>query len=285
MNTLSNTNSIINEIKMMKNKKFYIIVEGVFDAKFYKRYFNTDLTSVKQCNGKEKAIEVYKKLKEDNSLDKLDILFILDQDYDIFFNTQIVHDKVFYTDTHDLDIMLINSNCFQKFIDLICAEERVNEFTRQNDCTNLKEYIFNIAKLLGILRIVSIRDSYNFSFKTLDYNKFIDRNTLSIDVDKLIVEVKNKSQMPQIDNDEIKEKLNQEFDIKLDVLVNGHDVLNILSESMKKAFANNSNNKYSHDDIQNNFLLGYEYTDFLTTNLFKSIEEYCKNRSLSICNN
>ena len=46
MSIQPNPNSIANEIRMMKNKKFYVLVEGNFDAKFYRQFFDKNKTII-----------------------------------------------------------------------------------------------------------------------------------------------------------------------------------------------------------------------------------------------
>lgn len=269
----TNSNSIANEIRMMKNQKFYVLVEGIFDAKFYQQFFDKDKTIIKQCGGKENILNIYEKLKE--TLDEIDVVFILDKDYDFILGSNIVSDKVFYTDYHDLDIMLIQADAFEKFLCYDCKPENVEKFKTKYHINELKEYLFNIAKEIGKLRLISYRDSYNLKFKTIDFKNFINKDDLSINIKNLIQELKNKSQLPKLDEKEIIDKLSEPFDYELCLINSGHDIINILSEGMKSLLGKNSNNKYTHDIIQDKLLYGCNIEKFKLYNLYKELKLYC----------
>ena len=273
MSIQPNSNAIANEIRMMKDKKFYVLVEGNFDAKFYRQFFNKDKTIVKQCGGKETVIAVYEILK--SVLNNVNVIFILDRDFDIFLGTNIVNEKVFYTDFHDLDIMLMQADAFEKFLDYDCRMDCVEKYKQENNVSELKTHIFTIARTIGALRLISYRDAYNFKFKSIDFKNFIDKKKLSLDLNKFIKEVKNKSQCPNIDENEIFNKLKVPINLDSCLLNNGHDIISIMSEGMKCAFSKNSNNKYVPEAIQDKFLYGCNTDKFKQYSLYTSLKSYC----------
>ena len=261
---------------MMKNKKFYILVEGSFDVKFYSQIFDNNKTIIKPCNGKETVIDVYNKLNKDNLIESIDVIFILDKDYDFYLDSNIKSEKVFYTDFHDLDVVLIECGAFEKFIDFDCNKGKLKEFKALNNIEDLKQFIFSSARKIGYLRMISLRDKYNLTFQNIEFKNFINRNTLSINVNNLIAELKNKSQRLDIDSNEIMYKL-QELETNKDLqhIESGHDILNILAIAMKKVFATNSSNAYCHDTIQDKMLYGCDVNMFKQTNLYKDIKSFC----------
>jgi len=68
----------------------------------------------------------------------------------------------------------------------------------------LKEYIFDLSKQIACVRFLKIEAGLDLKFKTLskkgkgtdfiDYHKFIDKNSLTIDKDKMLTVIENKSQ-------------------------------------------------------------------------------------------
>ncbi len=277
MSILTNTNAIANEIRMMKNKKFYVLVEGNFDVNFYSQFFDNEKTVIKSCNGKENVVNVYNCLVDSVDLTKTDIIFILDKDFDFYFNTNIMNEKVFYTDFHDLDLMLIEADSFDKFINYDCCKEKVGIFMSTYNIEDLKKYIFKIAEVIGHLRLISRKENYNFTFKTLVFKNFIGKEDLLIDSDKLITEVKNKSLRHDIKNQEILQKLSNPIDVDIYQLISGHDVINIICEAMKKKLASSSSGKYNHDLIQDKFLYGCNIDKFTNYNLCKNLKSYFEN--------
>ena len=211
----------------------------------------------------------------DNFLIKIKQSFVLDRDFDFLLKLNIINEKIFYTDFHDLDIMLIQAESFEKFLCYDCKAEYVDNFKAKYNITELKDYIFNVAKDLGKLRLFSYSDSYNFKFRSIDFKNFINKDDLSLDIEKLIAEVKNKSQMPKLNEKEIIDKLSKISDIDLCLLNSGHDIICILSEGMKNAISKNSNNKYTHDVIQDKFLYGCNIEKFKQYNLYKDLKSYC----------
>lgn len=171
--------------------------------------------------------------------------------------------------------MLIQAGAFERFICYDCKSEDIETFKNMNNIANLKEYIFETAKNIGYLRFISCKDSYNFKFKSIEYKKFVNTENLSIDLAKLIKEVKNKSQMHNLNEEEILNKLSKPINIDLCLLNSGHDIINIVCEAMKKAIAKNSNRKYDHDLIQDKFLYGCDIEQFKNYGLYKQLKLYC----------
>ena len=117
----------------------------------------------------------------------------------------------------------------------------------------------------------------NNNYKFIDYQDFIDVNTLKFDIEKLLITVENKSEKQGLfkKRSDLKielEQLNkQEFDLK--ELCNGHDIVNILSIALTNLFGSRkSSSKVSGEELENSLILAYRLDDFIKTRLFESLK-------------
>jgi hypothetical protein len=163
----------------MKKKRANILVEGKSDEKSFINYFDRSKAKFipdkrdsqsKEKKAKEKIKNLFENLRS-NNVPKSYYFAISDRDYDCFRNTNLEKKFLpnwFYVDSHSLETWILSDdNNFQNLID----HAKVNWIDSgklkilERKKINLKEIIFNIAKDIGVLRLISLRvKGLNVSF-------------------------------------------------------------------------------------------------------------------------
>lgn len=100
---------IANEIRLKRSQHegVFLIVEGRDDRLFHEKFVDLDICNITVADGKEKVCEVIDILEKDKFPG---VLGIVDSDFDRIESSDIKSPNIIFSDFHDLETMLINSN-------------------------------------------------------------------------------------------------------------------------------------------------------------------------------
>jgi hypothetical protein len=258
-----------------------LIVEGTTDSRVYERFIKTSKCKLIPANGKDNAIGALSIL-EISGFKR--ILTIVDADFWRLDGINPKTSNLLLTDTHDLETIIISSDAFDKVL---------NEFGSVNEMKKLgkpiRDMLLESGIIIGFLRWLSSpsKDNLSLNFKKLSFEKFLDQNTLRVDIDNLIKEVKIKSNNSTLDEKAIKQKIIMLMKTGYDPwqVCSGHDLVRILSFGFLNIFGNHRGKKITPEIVDGILRISYEYSHFCLTNLYKSIEDWDKmNLSFKILN-
>lgn len=274
--------SIANEI-MMKRSLFcgiFIIVEGNSDFRFFKNIFSNKNTKIVISFGKENAIEAL------NILDKYKletVIAILDSDFSKLKNETIAKSNLFFTDTHDLETIILNSPALEKVLVEYGSSDKINRYIEKTG-SSIRESLLKIGEPIGLLRLISLNEGINLEFNNLNYSKFINKNNLTIDIFILIRNVKINSKKYEINEEDILEKINKYRENNYDLwqICCGHDLIIILSIGLRKVLGSNDAGDVKPDFLEMMLRLSYEYSFFLSTDLYKSLLTWTESKGVDI---
>ena len=256
-----------NELRMRRSSHqgTFLIVEGGSDAKLYRQLIDVNHCELVIAGNRNMAISVLTILQ--NPL-VLGVIAIVDKDFDELNGTLPGIPNLFFTDTHDLETMLLRSPALEKLISEFSSEEKLKKFG--ND---VRDVILASSCAIGYLLWVSLNDSLNLKFEGINFSAFIDKETLEINESMLIKEVKNKSQMPNLDVNDFQQRLKQKKDFSHDrwQVCRGHDFINILSVGLRKAIGSHNPNEVTVEILERSLRLAHEQTHFQTTELYAAI--------------
>ena len=116
----------------------------------------------------------------------------------------------------------------------------------------------------------------NLKFDGIEFHKFVNQSQMSTDVDKLIREVKHKSQMHSLDEAAIKNTMEslKETDRDPWMICNGHDLVEALSLGLRKTFGSNDAGKVKPEVIQASLRMAYSLSSFCGTRLCRCVMEW-----------
>lgn len=113
---LDRARTLAREWKTPQNAgKILVLVEGWEDSLVYEQFFRTDVVRLKDCGGCDDAIGLNTCINKIAPTIKR--IAIIDSDFRFFYGRNKKKSNVFFTDTHDMETMVMfNPNCFQAIV-------------------------------------------------------------------------------------------------------------------------------------------------------------------------
>lgn len=149
------------------------------------------------------------------------------------------------------------------------SEEKIKKFGK-----GILATLLEAGKNIGYLRWTSLKFNLSLKFENLAYSKFLDQNTLFIDIVTLIKTVKNHSQKDKLIERDIQNQLerlkNDAHDLRQ--ICCGHDLICILSFALGKTWGTWNNNDVKPEKLEMSLRLAYEEAYFCKTQLYTSIQ-------------
>lgn len=265
--------NIINSILMSFNhpdgKKNNLIIEGKTDVKLFKNFINEEEVKIRSVTGKDNVLKVMSGFPIDK---KNFIHAVADADFDHILDkkTEREINKVYLTDFHDMEIIMISSESFDRVFN-----EYKNHSIEESliDVARLKSTIFEVCKKIGKIRYLNYVNNYDLKFKNISYDDCIefDNNNLTLDTDALIYKLIHRSDSSNIGIDVLKKKL---IDLdcsnfQLEQICCGHDFTKLLAIFLKNSNEFEGKN-HSSDKIESSLRLSF------SIDIFRSFELYTK---------
>ena len=249
----------------------FLIVEGqTADFRVYRRLVDPKQTKITPAHNKDNGLAALKILEDADCLMELwPSLTLISGDLKDWNPTS---PNLFITDTHDLETMLLESPSLEKLLDEFGSEQKITDFTANNKM-NVRQALLAAARPIGYLRWVSQRSNLSLTFEGIVFSRFLNRDTLCIDINKLIQEVKNKSRRHDLSNNDLQDKIDEVVDSKhssWDICC-GHDLVCILSFGLRGTLGSNDSNAITPEVLEKFLRTGYESTYFLSTQLYQSL--------------
>lgn len=253
-------------------KKLFVILEGVTDISF----FNTNAANEKihydtPNSGKPEVIQAVQSLR---NYGISTVYGICDADFDHI--SGVNYDNVYFTDFHDLEMMLIEGGVVDRFIDGHTRHEYLRNKNRELFKNEIKENIISTCYSIGILKWLNYKLSLNLNFKGMRYADFLNIEEIKVNfnLELFIHHIMNRSRNCPIEYDaiKIKEEYNTLKECEEDYrnICNGHDFMHILALVFRNEFSTDRN--MSIDKVEPLMRMGYSSDKFRQTRLYSSIE-------------
>ncbi|MCD4800956.1 MAG: DUF4435 domain-containing protein [Methanococcoides sp.] len=260
---------IANNVRMMRTqfRGSVLIIEGSTDMRLYQRFVDDKRCKVIPANGKENAIKVIQILKRS----KMEgVLTIVDADFWRVDGIRNKNDNVLVTDTHDLETMLIASEALDRLLEEFTSQYKVEALHMP-----IRQLLLYTAMPLGLFRWLSSsgKDKLSLRFKDIDFDHFMEVQPLSINIKRLIREVKVNSHGHSLNERAIRKKLMKMLGEDHDPwqICSGHDVVEILAFGLREIFGNLDAHHTNEGIIDRSLRLAYDITMFKKTDLYSSI--------------
>ena len=272
MRSYITANDVANEVRMTRTqfRGTFLIVEGeTADLPVYRRLVDPKLAQVTPAHNKDNVLAALKILGDAHFAG---VVAIVDADFWRLEGLDPTSPNQFITDTHDLETMLLESPSLEKLLDELGSEQKITDFTSNNKM-NVRQVLLAAARPIGYLRWVSQRSNLSLTFEGIVFSRFLNRDTLRIDISKLIQEVKNKSRRHDLSDSDLQDKIDELADSKhssWDICC-GHDLVGILSLSLRGTLGSNHSNAIKPEELEKLLRIGYESVYFLSTQLYRSL--------------
>lgn len=252
----------------------FLIVEGDTDKNFYRTFIDKDKCEINLAYSKSNAIQILSILEKDGFPG---VLAIVDADFDILESKFPSSTNLLFTDTHDLETMIVRSPAFEKVLGEFGSEEKIDQITRTAG-KDVRALLLECSVPIGYLRWVSLREELSLKFEDLDFTQFISREALSLSQPDFIQTVKNKSQRHDIASTHINASIQ---DLKNGIhdswhVCCGHDLVSILSIGLRRAIGTCNANDVKPEILERSLRLAFERSYFHKTQLYISIQQWQK---------
>lgn len=261
---------IVAEISMTRTafRGTILLVESDNDARVYERFTTKGQCVVLATSGKEKALDameiVHRRML-------VGVVAILDADFSRVLPAGSSFRDILLTDWHDIEIMMIESPACDSVIRELGSREKTQQFLREKGEASIEKILYGIICPLSTLRLVSAREGLNLCFKGLAYERFIDKNTLELSIEKLIMTVIDNSARPRSLANWLLAELNRTIEREradLRELSCGHDVTALMSIGFRKVFGTRNRSLVQREAIEQSLRLAYEFSYFRSTKLY-----------------
>lgn len=271
MRDLLTVERVANQIRLRRSiyQGTFLLVEGRSDKTFYERFVDSSSCQLVTTSGKPssklRAISILEILEESNFKG---VLAIVDADFDHLSTQQYQNSNLLYTDTHDLETMIIKSPAFDKVIAEFCSEDKICKFNQ-----DIRIVILESSVLIGYLLWISQCDKLNLTFEGIRFSRFVDKKTLKIDELKLVQEVKKKSQAFSLKDEDLQQRLirQKSNDYNPWQVCCGHDLVEILSLGLRETIGSNKASDVNPVNLERSLRLAYEEIYFQETQLYSLI--------------
>lgn len=265
---------IANEIRLKRSQHrgVFIVVEGRADRLFYERFLDEQRCKFVTTDGKEKLIEVLRILDTDGFTG---VLGIMDVDFDRLEGVFPNSPNIVRGDCHDIEAMLIRSPALDRVLREFGSKEKIENFVIKVG-TDIRSVLLTAVSPIGCLRWHSLRVNLNLRFDGLQFSRFVDEETLAVDVMRLITVVKNLSQRPSLDNNDLASVIAGMGAAKHDPwqLCNGHDLVSMLSIALRKTLGLQSAAAVEVEILERALRLAFEAVDFAASELHEAIQQW-----------
>ena len=288
------SNIRINEIRMQveyeelsRQFKSFLIVEGVSDISFFKKFISEESCDIIFANGKENVIETVLELEEETT-----ILGIVDADFWYLNGINPTSENILMTDFHDIEMIMLNTRALESILDEFGTTEKIKNLESERKL-KFREILLQEGSEIGFFRLLKKRnpDFSELNFKRLQFDSFLNTKEFQIDKISLIRTVLKNTENWVLIQENLKnlygtnseqvivekiENLKESNDNLLQICI-GHDLTKIILIMLIKEIGNRANPNFPEDrkSLESSLRMAYTLDDFLKTELFKKIKEWC----------
>lgn len=218
---------IANNIRISRksNKSHaFLIVEGEDDAKVYGKFVNKEQCTLHVAHSKDVAIGAIQELDKTNTSG---VLAIVDADYEKLQGNAVINSNIVYTDTHDLETMILSSPALEKVLISFWPDASISIVQKLGE--QVRSHILDIGTHIGCVRWINFRNKLSLDFKDLPYERFINKDNMQVDLSELI-SILNVGRNRLVYEEDILKECNQLRANNPDQwhVCQGHDLVNLL---------------------------------------------------------
>ena len=264
------TSAIANAIKMRRSQHrgSFLLVEGRDDRLFMTHFISKESCMIIVVDGKQNVCDTIDDLDKDGFVGALGLI---DADFDRITNTEVASLNLVRYECHDLETMLFHSPAFDRVLDEFVS---VDKLSKLND--GVLEEMVSRALPVAYLRLHSLRNDLNLRFEGINYAAWVDRSSFEFNIDRLITEIRNRSQRHDIQPENLHVAIKELEQSNLDQreICNGADLVEILSVGLRSALGTNNATAVSGEVLRRSLRLAYSDQDFIQSSLYAQIKAW-----------
>ena len=255
-------------LKRSGHKGCFLVVEGRNDRLFFEQLIDRAECHIEVAEGKENVVKVIRSLDDDNFSG---VIGIIDADFDRIEGHEWESRNLVLLETHDLETLLIQSPALDRVLIEFGSYDKIKRFGH-----DIRSVLIASALPIGCLRLYSQRAGLDLTFQGLNYTSCVNLDSLAIDRQSLIQEVKNRSQRPELSSDELGRAIRYIEHSRQDPwqVCSGDDLISILSIGLRKALGTNPTKRVRNEELCRSLRLGYEASHFANSQLIEELQSW-----------
>ncbi len=259
-----------NEIRLKRqsHEGCFMVVEGRDDRLFFKQFVDYSDCRITVADGKEHVIEVVSILETETFPG---IIGVVDADLDHIEGSRSSNDNLVVLETVDLEALLIRSSALDRVLSEWGSIEKISTFGG-----NIRETLVTSAVWIGCLRLYSYRYGLDLKMQGIRYRKFMDRESLAIEINSFVQEVLNRSQRPELSRADIVEELRSiHRSLGSDWLIcYGKDMVEVLAFGLRGVIGTNKAIDVSAERIKSGLRLSFHRDDMENSKLARDLYDW-----------
>lgn len=255
----------------------FLLVEGDKDTLLFEKFSNKNMTTVLPTAGKENALEAIHLLDANSSVDGY--VAIVDADFWHIDGHTTGSSNILTTDYHDIELMIISSSAFDRFMAEYGSKQKISRFLQKSPTCNLREELLKRCLPVGLLRRISEQKGLALSFERLRYKNFMNKNSLEVDHERLILNVLNLTGVSVKSHKEILAELETLLEKGKHELLQvccGHDLAAVVSVGLRKTLGSQKAAIANAENVEASLRLAYDSEEFKKTTLFATTKDWEK---------
>ena len=263
-------NDVVGEVVLLRaaNENTIIVVEGSSDEKFLTHFIIVDEVDIVIAHGREKVLKAMPPIRARFP----GVLCIIDADFDHLTGTDVSADDVIVTSEHDIEMMLVKSNAFNRVVGELGSKGKLAAVGQDQSPWTIIE---RPAHALGCLRLYSAQNDLNLKFERLRF-RFLDKRTFQFAIKEMVQEVFQHSQKPNLDVPAavgfISEWQSRQHDRHL--MCCGHDFALLLGRALQSLIGSQTTVATETEQIERSLRLAFSVEDFRQTKLYDDIRAW-----------
>jgi len=251
-----------------------LVLEGDTDVRFFERFTKAEECTLLLGRGKENVVGAIELLDNENFEG---LLGIVDADFWHILPPDNLSENICVTDFHDIEVMILETKALDSFLGEYGSPNKIKHFLSASEHAHLREALYNIVQPIGILRLLSMKRDYNLKFEGLRYDRIIDKDTLKIDVCRLItaiVQMSDSNTQFALIHEEFNEGLNNEAKADFRHVCCGHDIIAVMSVGLRKSIGSLDSKTAHPTNIASALRLSYDSSDLKSSALYSCVKQW-----------
>ncbi|MCL2148836.1 MAG: DUF4435 domain-containing protein [Methanomassiliicoccaceae archaeon] len=272
---------IANTVSMMRSlhKGPILVVEGVTDSRLFGKFVDRDGVRIVTAHSKE---NVRRSVGEAwGARGDKRVLGILDADLDRLCGKRH-NPPVFVTDKRDMETMIMSTPALDDVLAEYADPGLLAAFEERHG--KVGDAVARASYPIGLLMLVSSRERLGLCFKNMDYQSFINKRTLAIDVRGMIGDVFSQSSVIGAGKREIADKIAEEEEVLDDpwAAARGHDAVSVLALGLSETFGAYNGKDMKYGQASGALRLAFSLAYFKETELYKDTLKWSEKHNYAL---
>jgi hypothetical protein len=255
-----------------------VLTEGPTDQVFYGGILQKDRFRALYAKNKDYALEVLDIIVNQEAISskkKSRVMAFVDADFDRPLQIGVPI-NCFRTDFHDLEVMIIWSNAFDRWLEAYCSIEKLKRFGGSD---KVREKILDVCGYIGAARFFSKKNDLGISFDKINYEGYFNKKTLCANRDVFCQGLYNinKNRINGMSIKDLKNKIEEElskFVYDKRDLIQGHDVMNVLGIMLRYVLASHDAKICAEEVISPALFLAYRPEEWAVSDMAQQVFNY-----------